>query len=160
MTPEDRARLDEIRKDWANGAARFISADMGFLLRLLDAATQRVAEQDALIGNLTTAYEESRAETVAAEAERDALRTALTSLRQEATAQQAAAEGARVADREWFASEARRYASHYPQSSDGWNTFLMLADRIRNGRPAATQPAAPKPIGVGGAKEAADDHAG
>lgn len=26
--------------------------------------------------------------------------------------------------------EARRYASSYPRSSDGWNTFLMLADRI------------------------------
>jgi len=27
-------------------------------------------------------------------------------------------------------AEARRYASHYPQSSDGRNTFLLLADRI------------------------------
>lgn len=27
--------------------------------------------------------------------------------------------------------EARRFASYYPESSDGRNTFLMLADRIR-----------------------------
>jgi hypothetical protein len=27
-------------------------------------------------------------------------------------------------------AEARRYASHYPQSSDGRNTFLMLAEKI------------------------------
>ena len=34
-------------------------------------------------------------------------------------------------------TEARRYASYYPQSSDSRNTFLLLADRIaeiaRNG---------------------------
>lgn len=36
-------------------------------------------------------------------------------------------------------AEARRYASFYPQSSDGRNTFIMLADRIAALRPTDTE---------------------
>lgn len=36
-----------------------------------------------------------------------------------------------VADeRKAISEEARRYASHYPQGSDGRNTFILLADWI------------------------------
>jgi hypothetical protein len=34
------------------------------------------------------------------------------------------------AEREAIAAEARRYASHYPQGSDGRNTFILLAEWI------------------------------
>lgn len=40
------------------------------------------------------------------------------------------------AERDAISAEARRYASHYPQSSDGRNTFVMLAEWIENRRPA------------------------
>jgi hypothetical protein len=33
-------------------------------------------------------------------------------------------------EREAIANEARRYAGHYPQSSDGRNTFILLAEWI------------------------------
>lgn len=46
--------------------------------------------------------------------------------------------GSEVAhERDFLAMEARRYASHYPQSSDGRNTFIMFAEMIEarnNGR--------------------------
>jgi Lar family restriction alleviation protein len=35
-----------------------------------------------------------------------------------------------AAERKAISEEARRYASHYPQSSDGRNTFIMLAEWI------------------------------
>jgi hypothetical protein len=35
-----------------------------------------------------------------------------------------------TAEYEAIANEARRYASHYPQSSDGRNTFILLAEWI------------------------------
>lgn len=35
-----------------------------------------------------------------------------------------------AAERRAISEETRRYASHYPQSSDGRNTFLLLADWI------------------------------
>lgn len=34
------------------------------------------------------------------------------------------------AERQFLASEARRYASHYPEASDGRNTFIMFAEMI------------------------------
>lgn len=34
------------------------------------------------------------------------------------------------AEREFLASEARRYASHYPEASDGRNTFIVFAEMI------------------------------
>lgn len=43
------------------------------------------------------------------------------------------ASGEKVAvnkEREIIAKEARRYALHYPKSSDGRNTFLMFADYV------------------------------
>ena len=33
-------------------------------------------------------------------------------------------------ERDAIASEARRYASHYPPASDGRNTFILLAEWI------------------------------
>jgi hypothetical protein len=47
------------------------------------------------------------------------------------------------AEREAIAAEARRYASHYPQGSDGRNTFILLAEWIER-RAAPTLPA---PVG-------------
>lgn len=35
-------------------------------------------------------------------------------------------------ERQTIADEARRYASHYPQSSDGRNTFTLLAEWIES----------------------------
>jgi hypothetical protein len=43
------------------------------------------------------------------------------------------------AEREAIAAEARRYASHYPQGSDGRNTFILLAEWIE-ARAAPTLP--------------------
>jgi chromosome segregation ATPase len=43
------------------------------------------------------------------------------------------------AEREAIAAEARRYASHYPQGSDGRNTFILLAEWIER-RAAPTLP--------------------
>jgi len=44
-------------------------------------------------------------------------------------------------EREIIAIEARRYASHYPQGSDGRNTFVLLAEWIE-GRIQTLQPPA------------------
>lgn len=33
-------------------------------------------------------------------------------------------------ERDYLAMEARRYASHYPEASDGRNTFVMFAEMI------------------------------
>ena len=43
-------------------------------------------------------------------------------------------------ERDFLAMEARRYASHYPEASDGRNTFVMFAEMIesRAGRKEAT----------------------
>ncbi len=35
-------------------------------------------------------------------------------------------------ERDFIAMEARRYASHYPEASDGRNTFIMFAEMIEN----------------------------
>lgn len=37
-----------------------------------------------------------------------------------------------IEERETIAAEARRYASQYPQSSDGRNTFILLAEWIES----------------------------
>lgn len=53
-----------------------------------------------------------------------------------AARQQGVLEGARE-ERERCANKAREYAGHYPEGSDGRNTFVILADWIEQGAPAA-----------------------
>ncbi len=43
-----------------------------------------------------------------------------------------AVESAALAEREVCATKAREYAAHYPQGSDGRNTFVLLAEWIEN----------------------------
>lgn len=39
-------------------------------------------------------------------------------------------EAARIAEREMIANTAREWSEHYPQSSDGRNTFILFADWV------------------------------
>lgn len=47
-------------------------------------------------------------------------------------------------EREFLATEARRYASHYPEASDGRNTFIIFAEMIER-RSALVSPADTSP---------------
>ncbi len=44
----------------------------------------------------------------------------------------ASSDWARADERKAIAAKAREYASHYPPSSDGMNTFVILAEWIEN----------------------------
>lgn len=44
----------------------------------------------------------------------------------------ATADWARSDERETCASKAREFAGHYPEGSDGRNTFILLAEWIEN----------------------------
>jgi len=49
-----------------------------------------------------------------------------------ATHERIAYEQGRDEEREAIAAEARRYASFYPEGSDGRNTFILFAEWIEN----------------------------
>jgi hypothetical protein len=61
---------------------------------------------------------------------RDAVRAAITAALSALT--QGGAKGEVNAERDHLAKEARRYASHYPEASDGRNTFIIFAEMIEH----------------------------
>lgn len=89
----------------------------------------------AFIVEACNSYYETKAALAAKDADIAALQLRLTAVENSVRV------GADVDhERDFLAMEARRYASHYPEASDGRNTFVMFAEMIEARAALAKEP--------------------